>query len=315
MQGWGDLTKAAGPLLQQAAGAAAGAALQAHQESQNTPTEGTEAPAGFMGMLAPMATAAAAAASTTVQTKVSDAFAGQDPATAALLDQLGVQKVIDGIKEALCVGIDKAVEIVGQTNGYMGNPGLKIMVPPELAVVAKTLREKGLGQLVDKFEESMNRAAENAAPQALGIVKNGIRNMDIDDVKRVWKGGDDAATRFLQHKCNDDLKLVMREECERVLDSNKVTQYYSQIIDHIKDVPVVGELAEKYDIRNHTLQKALDGLYIKMAEQEKLIRDDPAHRTTELLTQVFGFKQPEAAEPAAEAVAEAAPAPEVPAAA
>lgn len=113
--------------------------------------------------------------------------------------------------------------------------------------------------------------------------------MSIDDVKRVWKGGDDSATQFMISTCNDTLKEKMRKSCDTVLDSNRVLYYYEMIIEKIKEVPVVGELAAKYDIRDYTLQKALDGLYLIMKEQEALIRTDPKQRCTELLSTVFGF--------------------------
>lgn len=240
-----------------------------------------------MDFLKGLASDAVAAAQTEVQHRVEYAMAGQDPATQELLDKLGVNKVIDGLKEALIIGIDKAVEVCGAARGYLGNPKIKIPIPTELTLVAEKAREVGLGQVVDSFEESMNAAAERSAPKALDIVKGAIREMTIDDVKRVWKGGDDAATQFLKRTCNEALKGAMRGECDKVIDENKVTHYYENVVEAVKDVPVVGDLAAKYDIRDYTLQKALDGLYTMMAEEESKIRKDPQHRTTELLSQVF----------------------------
>jgi len=220
--------------------------------------------------------------------QVEQGLAGQDPATQESLDKLGVDKVVDGLKEALSVSIDKAVEICGVVDGYLGNPQIKIPMPPALSLVADKARENGLGNVVDSFEESMNRAAERAAPQALDIFKGAILGMTIDDVKRVWKGGDDAATRFMKDTCNDSLKEAMRGECEDALESNQVTHYYEQVVDVVREVPMLGDMAAEYDIKDFTLQKALDGLYTTMADQEKKIRDDPAQRTTDLLSQVFG---------------------------
>lgn len=237
-----------------------------------------------MSFLSGLATAVQGA----VEDKIEHALAGQDSQTAALLEKLGVGKVVDGIKEALCIGIDKAVEVCGAADGYLGNESIRLPMPPQLALVADKVRELGLGQVIDSFEEAMNRAAEKAAPLSLDIVKSAIRDMGIDDVKRVWKGGDDSCTKFMQHTCNGSLKEVMRGACEEVLHANQVTHFYEKLVDVVREVPIVGDLAAQYDIRDYTLQKTLDGLYKMMADQEKKIRQDPAQRTTDLLSEVFG---------------------------
>lgn len=232
----------------------------------------------------------AAEAQKAAEKKLAYAAAGQDPATEMMLQSLGAEKVVAGLKEALTIGIAKAVELCGATDGFMNNPKIRIPLPPVLDVVREKLLENEMGKkLVESFEEALNRAAEKSAPKAATIFKDGIGNMSIDDVKRVWKGGDTSCTDFLQSSCGEPLKAAMKTDCDEVIESNQVTKIYAQIIDQVKDVPMAGDLVKAYDIKDYTLQKALDGLYHMMGEEETKIRQNPAARTTDLLSSVFTF--------------------------
>merc|ERR1740116_138472 len=131
-------------------------------------------------------------------------------------------------------------------------------------------------------------AAESSAPKCVDITKGAVREMTIDDVKRVWKGGDNSATVFMKSTCGGPLKIAMREVCNETLDSSQVANCYNKFVDVVKDLPVVGEFASKFDIRDYTLQKCEDGLFLLVAEAEKKIRTNAAHRTSDLLHEVFG---------------------------
>lgn len=208
----------------------------------------------------------------------------------ALLGKLGADKVVDGIKEALCVGLDMAVEICSKKDGFFRNQRIKIPMPGALSLIQAKARECGLGQVCDDFEESLNRAAESAAPKSIPVVKGAIHEMTVTDVAEVWSGADDSATEFMKSTCSNPLKEAMREICDESLNQHQVTHNYDKMIIVVKGLPVVGAFAEKYDIHDYALQKCLDGLFVLIADEEKKIRKDPLHRTSELLQGVFGMR-------------------------
>lgn len=194
--------------------------------------------------------------------------------------------VISGLKEALSIGSERAIDTISQTNGYLGNPEIRIPLPPQVEKVGNLMRQFGMSQLADDVETSMNRAAEKAAPEATSIVIDAIKNMSFDDARNILNGPDDAATQFFREQTSDRLTQLFRPSIEQSLDEVGSTRYYNQLTDQVASVPVVGENIN-LDLPDYVTEKALDGLFTMIAVEEKKIRDNPAARTTELLKKVF----------------------------
>ncbi|WP_292441112.1 DUF4197 domain-containing protein [Methylophaga sp.] len=194
--------------------------------------------------------------------------------------------MVSGLKEALSIGSKRAIDTVSQTDGYLGNPRIRIPLPPQVEKVGNLLRQVGMSDLADEFQTSMNRAAEEAAPEASSIMVDAIRNMTIKDAKNILNGPDNAATQYFKEQTSSRLTELFRPSIEQSLDQVGSTHYYNQISDRIASVPVVGEELN-VDLPDYVTQKALDGLFTMLAVEEKKIRENPAARTTELLKTVF----------------------------
>ncbi|WP_273149067.1 DUF4197 domain-containing protein [Methylophaga thiooxydans] len=194
--------------------------------------------------------------------------------------------IISGLKEALSVGSKRAIDTIGQTDGFLANPKIRIPLPPQVEQVGGLMRQFGMSGLADEFETSMNRAAEDAAPEATNIVINAIKNMSIEDAKQILNGPDNAATEYFKTKTSDQLSTLFRPTIENSLDQVGSTRYYNQLSDQVSDVPVVGQNLN-VDLPDYVTEQALNGLFTMLAIEEKKIRENPAARSTELLKKVF----------------------------
>lgn len=195
-------------------------------------------------------------------------------------------RIAQGLQEALRVGTGNAVVLTGRQDGYFANPRIRIPMPAELANLERTLRQVGLGQQVDQFVLSMNRAAERAAPQAKQIFWNAIAGMTFDDARKILNGGDTAATDFFRAKTSTPLYSAFRPVVDRALDEVGVTRQYKSLVARYSRIPFVKQ--ESLDIDHYVTSRALDGLFLVLADEERKIRTDPAARVTELLREVFG---------------------------
>jgi len=194
--------------------------------------------------------------------------------------------VVSGLKEALRIGTANAVDSVSKENGYLGNVEIKIPVPEKLKRADKMLRKIGMGDSVDEFIESMNRAAETAAPQALDIFVGAVKDMDIIDAFDILSGDDTAATKYFEEKTSDDLYGLFKPVVTDTMGQTGVVQSYKKMIKKYTSLPWVKE--EPVDLEDYVTTKALEGLFFMVGEEEKKIRKDPAARVTELLQKVFG---------------------------
>lgn len=195
--------------------------------------------------------------------------------------------MVSGLKEALSVGSKRAIETVSQTDGYLGNPDIRIPLPPQVEKVGSLMRQVGMSDLADEFQISMNRAAEEAAPEATSIMVDAIKNMTIEDARNILNGPDNAATQYFREQTSGRLTELFKPSIENSLDQVGSTRYYNQLSDRVASVPVVGEQLN-VALPDYVTQKALDGLFTMLALEEKKIRENPAARTTELLKTVFG---------------------------
>jgi hypothetical protein len=200
--------------------------------------------------------------------------------------ELSEQQIVDGLKEALNVSTDNAVKSSGQKDGYFGNPAIKIPMPEQLQKVEKGLRQIGNGKIADEFVLSMNRAAEQAAPAARQIFWDAIKSMSFEDARKILQGNDTAATEYFKMKTTDQLRKAFLPAVSEATNSVGVTRNYKTLANKAKSVSFIK--FEPVDIDAYVVNKALDGLFYLVGEEEKKIRKDPLARVTEILKQVFG---------------------------
>jgi hypothetical protein len=191
-----------------------------------------------------------------------------------------------GIKEALAVGTERAVQSLSAKDGFFGNAAVKILMPPKIQKVADVARAAGYQQQVDEFVLSMNRAAEAAAPLASRYFGDAIREMTLQDVQGILRGGDTAATDFFSSKTRDKLYAAFKPTVAQKVDEVGATRAYKEMIGRYEKVPFMG--SQSLDLDDYVTNKSLDGLFHVVAEEEKKIRTNPAARTTDLLKTVFG---------------------------
>ncbi len=194
-----------------------------------------------------------------------------------------------GLKEALRIGAENSVKQVGQINGYLNNPDIRIGLPGPLAKAENLLRFAGYGNQVDAFETSMNRAAEQAAPQAKEIFWQAIGDMTLDDAKQILNGGDTAATDYFADRTRPQLAEIFSPIVHDSLATVGATRNFQQLDTTMKSLPFGESLT--FDLDRYVTDGALDGLFVILGEEERKIRQDPAARSTELLKKVFGAAQ------------------------
>lgn len=201
---------------------------------------------------------------------------------------LSEDEIINGLKQALEIGTSNAVTTVSKADGYFKNQKIRIPLPENVMKVEKLLRATGFGNQVDEFELSMNRAAERAAPEAKTIFWDAIKQMSFTDAREILNGPDNAATLYFKEKTSDRLQGIFKPITHQAMSEVGVTRYYQSIDDKMKTIPFADQMS--FDLDQYVTDKALDGLYLMLAEEEKKIRDDPAARVTNLLKKVFGSK-------------------------
>ncbi|MGH9597618.1 MAG: DUF4197 domain-containing protein [Edaphobacter sp.] len=191
-----------------------------------------------------------------------------------------------GLKDALSVGTQRAVKLVDRPGGYLDNEAIKILLPQSLRPAEKALRVAGQGPRIDEFVASMNHAAESAAPEAEKIFGDAVKAMTIDDARRLLNGGDTSITDYFKSKTSTELATAFRPHVESAMNKNGVTQQYDALMGQAPKLPFMN--SSSLDINTYVVNKALDGLFYMLGQQEKEIRTNPAARSTALLKQVFG---------------------------
>ena len=200
---------------------------------------------------------------------------------------LSDDKITAGLKQALQVSTTKAVSLTGRPDGFLKNEAIRIALPPRLQTIGKGMRMLGMGAKVDELEVSMNRAAEQATPQAKAIFLVALKKMTFDDARRILTGGDTAATEYFKRSSSADLTTAFSPIVHRSMGRVGVVQQYNQLI---KTAPGGSALAGQFDLDNYVVGKTLDGLFHVLGQQETKIRQNPAAQTTALLKEVFGKK-------------------------
>lgn len=209
-------------------------------------------------------------------------------------------EIVAGLKEALVTGAKHSASVLGETDGYYKDKLVKIMLPPEADVIVNNLSKiPGGDKLVEDVLLRINRAAEDAAKDAAPIFVNSITSMTISDAVDILKGGDDAATQYLRKTTYNQLFELYQPKIKSSVEKELVggistEQSWDALTGkwNIVANSVAGKIAGlkpvNTELEDYLTQKALDGLFLKIADEEKLIREDPAARATALLKRVFG---------------------------
>ena len=198
-------------------------------------------------------------------------------------------KIGSGLQEALKVGTENAVGQTGTVDGFLMNKAIKILMPKTLQNMEKPLRMVGYGPQIDEFVVGMNRAAEKAVPFAKEIFWDAIGAMTFDDAHKILNGNDTAATDYFKSKTSTKLQTAFRPSVEQVMNQVGVNRQYNDLIGKYKDVPFSKNIA--FDVNQYVTEKATDGIFFVVGQEEKKIRTNPAARVTDLLKDVFGNRK------------------------
>jgi len=199
---------------------------------------------------------------------------------------LSNEEIIGGLKEALTIGGKNAGSLASKVDGYYKNPAIKIPFPKEAKDMESTLRNVGLGKEVDEFVMSLNRAAEDAAKESVPIFTDAIKTITINDGLSILRGSDRAATDYLKSKTENQLKIKFKPVIDRSVNKMNVGNYWKTLADAYNKMPFVKKVNP--NLVEYTTVKALDGLFLLVAQEEAKIRKNPAAQVTDLLKKVFG---------------------------
>ena len=192
-----------------------------------------------------------------------------------------------GLKQALEIGTTNGANQLSAKDGFLGNLAVKILFPPEAQKVEKTLRTIGLGSLADNVIVSINRAAEDAAKEAKPIFISAIKQMTITDATNILLGNKDAATTYFKRVTTAQLMEKFRPVIEGSLAKVGATKYWGDAANQYNKIPLVKPVST--DLSAYVAQKAIDGMFIQVAQEELKIRDNIGARSTGLLQKVFGY--------------------------
>ena len=197
--------------------------------------------------------------------------------------------VIAGLKEALGKGAEQSVTKGSALDGYLKNDKIRIPFPASAVKMKNTLNSMGMSKQVEEFEVTMNRAAEEAAKEALPILRDAVMGMSVGDGFAILKGGDEAATNYLREKTSASLTERFRPIVERANQKVALASYWTPLAKaYNKSSVLTGAKEVDPELDAYVTQKAIEGLFVLIAEEEGRIRQDPAARTSELLQRVFG---------------------------
>ncbi len=197
-------------------------------------------------------------------------------------------EITQGLKQALELGTNNSADRLHATNGFLGNLAVKILFPPEAQKIENTLRGLGLNQLCDNVITSLNRAAESAAAEAKPIFISAIKQMTITDATNILLGKQtDAATQFFKRVTVAQLTEKFRPIIQSNLGTVGATRYWTDVVSRYNQLPLVTDINP--DLTGYVTQKAIDGLFLEIAQEELKIRQNLSARNTSLLQKVFGY--------------------------
>jgi hypothetical protein len=191
-----------------------------------------------------------------------------------------------GLRVALERGALTAVNLLGRTDGFLGNPKVRIPLPGYLQDASQLLRTLGQGKRLDKLETAMNRAAEAAVPEAKALLVNAVKSMSVQDAKQILRGGDTSVTEFFSSKTREPLGARFLPIVSRATEKVGLARQYNEVVDRVGRFGIVDPQTAR--IEPYVTAKALDGLFFVIGEEEKKIRGDPVGTGSAILRKVFG---------------------------
>ena len=191
-----------------------------------------------------------------------------------------------GVRAALERGATTAVASLGRSGGFLDNPRVRIPLPGVLHDVARVLKTTGQGQRVDELVVAMNRAAEAAMPEARGLLVETVKSMSVEDARRIVTGGDDAVTKFFASKTREPLGIKFLPIVTRATERVRLADKYNAVAGKAAGLGLVRP--REANLQRYVTDKALDGLYLMIGEEEKKIRRDPVGTGSAILRKVFG---------------------------
>lgn len=200
---------------------------------------------------------------------------------------LSNDEIIAGLKEALSVGAQNSSGKLSAPDGFFANMAIKVLMPEEAKKVETTLRNAGMGDMVDKAILSMNRAAEEASKSAAPIFIEAIRQMGFQDALSILRGTDTAATFYLRGKTLEALTTTFKPVIDEALQKTDATKYWKSVFETYNKFPTTFKKINT-DLSGYVTDKALNGLFYQVALEEQKIRKDPAARVNDVLKKVFG---------------------------
>jgi hypothetical protein len=204
----------------------------------------------------------------------------------ASLDQISNQDAVSGLKGALERGSSVAVDLLGRTDGFFGNSAVKIPLPDSLKRYEKLMRNVGLGKHADELILTMNRAAEAAVPEAKKLFVEAVKKMSVQDAKGVLTGGQTAGTEYFKRTTSDPLRVKFLPIVKQATQKVGLAQKYNEYAGKGAKFGLVKK--EQANLDDYVTQKALDGLFYMVAEEEKKIRQDPVRAGSDIVRKVFG---------------------------
>jgi hypothetical protein len=203
-------------------------------------------------------------------------------------EELSESKITQGLKEALQIGTSNAVNTVSKVDGYYKNPKIRIPLPNVVQKTEKVLGAVGYGPQLDTFKLSMNRAAEQAAPEAKSLFLDAIKQMTFSDARKILQGRDNEATLYFKDKTYNPLRNIFKPIVYTAMSKVGVTNTYQELEAKVRSMPLTERWSLSLD--DYVTDKALDGLFLMVAEEERKIRQDPTARVTDVLKEVFGSR-------------------------
>lgn len=213
------------------------------------------------------------------------------PPQSEAVDGLMAMEILAGLREALAQGTTAAVNQLGRTDGFWADAARRIPPPPLVSSSATTLRALGFGAALDAFHLTLNRAAEQAVPQAADVLGDAVRQMSVADARSILEGGNDAATRYFERVSGPALRERFMPLVAQATAQVGVTRQYRALTERAGPMLQASGLGTAVDLDAYVADQALQQLFAVMAEEERRIRQNPAARTTEVLQRVFG-RQP-----------------------
>mgnify|MGYP002078867061 CR=1 FL=1 len=191
-----------------------------------------------------------------------------------------------GIRVALERGAVAAVSLLGRTDGFLGNPKVRIPLPGVLADAAKVLKATGQQKRVDELVVAMNRAAEAAVPEARTLLVSAIKSMSVDDARQVLSGGDNSATLYFERKTREPLGVKFLPIVTKATERVKLADRYNAFASRAARLGLMQD--QDANVQQYVTGKSLDGLFLMIGEEERKIRADPVGTGSAILKKVFG---------------------------